>query len=209
MSWLYESETIRSDKNGTIHCRRILGRWKITVGGYDETSTYVTKMWKQALERLPSPRTEPTRVLLLGLGAGGIIEPFHRRFPNCEVTVIEWDPQMVALADRLGIYDPSHRPNIILEDITIAIPTLNQPFDLIVVDVFRGPEPAPILHDRTFLTHMRRLLNPNGNLLVNVFRNTELFKDFDSVLARAQTWTYYTTYLAWYQPKSVDASPRT
>jgi GNAT superfamily N-acetyltransferase/precorrin-6B methylase 2 len=201
MSWLHERHLFRSDKNGVIVAKRFFGTWEITVDGYDQSSSYIKKMWQEALARLPE-YARAKRVLLLGLGAGSIIDDLHRRFPNCQVTVIEWDPEMITLAKRLHLFKPEHAPQVLVGDALEMLPTLDQTFDLIVFDLYRGERPEPRLAEADFQKQLQSHLKHSGFLLANVFKTPTLLEATDRFFSREQTWHFRFNTLALYRPQS-------
>lgn len=198
MSWWHEKREYSSEKNGSIHCTRWFGRWQVTVGGYGQTTPYTNSMWRRALRRVP--RRGVKRVLMLGLGAGGAIPLIRRRCNNPVVTVVEWDPVMVRIAEELGFFSPDARPGILLGDAALVVPELARTFDLIIVDLFRGKKVAPSLTAPQFIDNIARLLARGGYLIVNAFREPETFSCFDKVLSRHAAWRFKYNRLALYRP---------
>ncbi|MEI7511865.1 MAG: hypothetical protein WCK01_00170 [Candidatus Uhrbacteria bacterium] len=198
MSWLIDAFEQKSEKNGLIHVRRWFGFWRVTVNGYDQSSYYIRKMWQGALEQLPRP-FRAKQILLLGLGAGSVIRDLHKRFPGCQVTVIEWDPEMVTLAHRLNMFSLKQAPRILTGDACGILPTLTQRFDLIIFDLYCGERPEPRLAAPEFQGQLQRLLKYNGYMLVNVFKTPALLESTDQVFTRHLTWEYQFNTLALYR----------
>lgn len=200
MSWFYEQKEYSSEKNGLIRCTRLLGQWYVRVGGYDQTTPYIRTMWKRALRRVPR-QSGVKQVLLLGLGAGGVINNIRRRFPHCRITIVEWDPVMLGIAEKLRLFVRDDRTTIIVDDAACAIPALASfSFDVIIVDLFRGSEPSSALATSAFVSELARLLNSRGYLLLNVFKKQELFSLFDEAVLRYASWRYRYNRLALYRP---------
>lgn len=199
MSWLYERRLAHSDQNGPIFCERLLGRWRINVEGYGQTSPWTTGMWKDAFSHMP--RTAPIRrVLLLGLGGGGLIRPLRRRFPDCEITAVEWDPVMAALPAQLGIVDANTAQHlrVLVGDAAEVVPMLEGTFDLIIIDLFRGPLTSPHLAEDPFISAVKNHLAPQGFLLVNLFKSVDVIPLFDRAFGSGDIWWYQYNYLALY-----------
>lgn len=196
----YLRKELASEKNGLIVCEREWGRWNVYVGGFDQSTGYTETMWKEALERVP-PGSTVERVLVLGLGGGGILKLIYARFPDCKVVAVEWDPMMIEVANYLGALNASDETVVIVEDATKAVPALGESFDLVIVDLFTGPNIAPsLLHD-DFISSLTQHLKPQGSLLLNAFRNLDLLPKFDGFLSRQETWTYQYNVLCWYTHK--------
>lgn len=196
MSFLYETRTYPSEKNGQIRCSRVLGTWSVSAGGNGQTTPYTNRMWKLALNRVPKKGIK--RVLMLGLGAGGTIELLHQRFKNCKVTVIEWDPVMVQIAQELG-FITKHPPQIILGDALQELPKLQENYDLILIDLFQGLKVASAVHQEAFLKAFPARLSRDGYLILNVFREPELRDIFNTVLSCHSKWRFQSNYLGLYR----------
>ncbi len=198
MSFFWESRTYQSEKNGMIHCRRFLGRWRVTVDGFDQTTSYTNRMWKRALRRVPK-KSGVKRVLLLGLGAGGALSYLHQRFHHATVTAIEWDPIMITIADELGFFPREQRPRIMQGDAVVLVPQLTEKFDLIIVDLFRGKKVDAALNHTVFIAGIACALDQEGFLLVNIFGEPEMLTRFDDALSCHATWRFRYNRLALYR----------
>ena len=188
MSWLYENFSLTSEKNGKIFFRRLFGRWKVTVGGYDQTSRYITDMWKDALRRVP-PNLIVKKVLLLGFGAGGTIELLREQFPKSQITVVEWDPVMVEIAGRIKFFEPGEDIQIILGDANLFVPELADRFDVIIFDLYCGEQPQ-LINDPAFREVMRRRLSPSGFLVANVFHDAPILERFGETWKMVRSWRF-------------------
>lgn len=189
MPWLLDVRLYRSPKNGLIMCRRLFGRWTVYVGGIMQTSPYVTAMWRDALSRLPGD-FRPRRLLLLGLGAGGIVPELRRRFPGAELVAVEWDERMVDLASRLNFYGGAAAPTVEVGDAREVVPRLAGEFDLVMFDLFTAGHPAMDERDDVFVAAIAERVAPGGLVLVNVFASPALFGLFDRHLTRVTDWLW-------------------
>jgi len=162
-----------SEKNGEIVCVRFFGSWRVLVGGYEESSPYMRRLWQYALRRVPK-NVPIKKVLILGLGAGQNISQLHQRFLKCKITAIEWDPVMVEIANQLKMYPQEWRPQILLADVEQAVETLREKFDLILFDIYTANRILPSVNARGFISQMVRLLKSDGYLLFNANIATEL-----------------------------------
>lgn len=200
MSFFYESKSYQSEKNGTIRCIRLFGKWHVTVGGIGQTTPYVISMWRKSLRHIPKGKNIK-KVLLLGLGAGGQVKTVYKKFPHAAITAIEWDPVMVDISKKFKFVRPYHHPNIMIGDAIQILPQLKQKFDLILVDIFTGGNPSLSLYDTSFINEIARKLDKSGYLILNVFRKPELFPIFDQVLSRLKKWRFEMNKLALYCPR--------
>ncbi len=197
MSWFYERFELTSEKNGLIRCRRLFGRWKVTVDGYDQTSRYIHDMWQGALLRLPQ-NVRVKSILLLGFGAGGSLPLFHRLFPGCQVTILEWDSVMIEIARRMN-NQVTRSDRLVIGDARETVKTLFGQFDLIVFDLYCGKRPAPFLLETDFQAQLQHLLSPEGFLLVNVFQEQRALSHLSSVFEQCRTWRFRYNHLGMFR----------
>jgi spermidine synthase len=203
MSWLHEVKTFESAKNGRITCRRSFGRWSVLVGGAQESSPYLTGMWRDALKRLPH-HAQPRRILMFGLAAGGCLALLQRRWPHAEVTVIEWDPVMIRVFEAIGPRG-ARKPLIIEGEAGASLKDLEGPYDLIVVDLFTGHDAASPIKDPSFYAGLRRLIAPTGFLLVNLYREAARADLIRRDFQQPEVWTRQYNTLALSQPPLPDS----
>lgn len=192
MSWLYETLDVSSERSGPIHCRRLFGRWEVSVGGNSQTCALLDDLWQDALfKRLPKD-AKVKRILMLGLGTGSTLRSFYRRFPGCKITAIEWDPEMVRLMDRFMGFSLKERPEVHVGDVQEILPTLSGHFDLICSDLFEGKRVSPVTISDAYLENLRRLLNPYGFLLLNAFAQPEVIESWKASFVLMKSWQYHT-----------------
>ena len=192
MKWLDERKEFSSKKNGTIVCYRSIrtwGRWELFVQTFDETTRYTNTMWRRALKRVPQ-NAGIKNVLVLGMGAGGVLKLLRKRFPTCRITMVEWDPVMVDLAQQFCGWKNDPRVTVLVEDAQTAIAHLMTPFDLIIVDLFHGPDAPLFLQDETFLKTLRDKLQPHGYLLWNFFREPKFLESAQKNFSLFDVWRY-------------------
>lgn len=188
---LFERRVIPSVQNGEIIFRRLLHRIKVTVQGHDQSSHYIADMWRDALTHLPTG-VKVENVLLLGLGAGNAVAVLRDRFPQTQITAVEWDGEMVELAREQGV----ENVEIVHDDAIKAVQYLSGPFDLILIDLFKGGIPEMRLGETETQQALKRLLHSDGHLILNVFTTDTLLVAFDKTFVSESTWTFQYNRLA-------------
>ncbi|MEY4722803.1 MAG: hypothetical protein RLZZ324_316 [Candidatus Parcubacteria bacterium] len=203
MNPLLSFKTVRSKKNGTIFVRRVAGVSTVVVGAYAQSGTYMTRLWRNALRRVPRG-ARISSVLVLGLGAGSCLKHVRRRFRDAKVTVIEWDPAMVAIAREVGALRFATTPEIIVGDAVDIVPGLNRRFDLILVDIYTGGELEPRLASAEMVNGLAKALAPDGCLLLNLFTSSALIPAYQSVLRLQEAWQFEYNAVAAFRPMATD-----
>jgi spermidine synthase len=185
---IWSDDIRQSEKNGPITIRHGLTGPNVVVGGYSQSGEGLNAIWRDALKRaLPVAALEP-RVLILGLGGGGMLREVYSLFPDCTITAIEHDPEMVRITKELKYYEPHAEPEIILSDAREALGNLNTPFDLIAIDMFRGAEPSPHLLDTGFWDALKKVMAPRAIVLVNVAGTREYLEPIARHFTHADMW---------------------
>ena len=197
MAWLYESFDRQSEKNGVITVQHEPGYPRVLVDGYSETSIGLNEIWRDAFLRaqvhLP---TKVERVLILGLGAGGMLKEVCILFPQCHITAVEHDPEMVALTKELKLYEPFALPTIVQVDAGAYVSDTAETYNLIAVDLFRGGEPSPLLLEERFLSALQKIILPGlpaqagGVLLINAAGTPEYLLAAPQHFTHAQMWQF-------------------
>lgn len=192
--FLFDKQRV-SDKNGTITVRHGIGGPNVIVGGYSQTGEGLNAIWRDALVRaLPHIAPEP-KVLVLGLGGGGILKVLYQMLMGCRIWAVEHDPEMVRITHELKYYEPFPVPEIIVGDAMDALLGLERTFDLIAIDIFRGGDPSPHLLEDDFWDALKKRLSDGGIVLVNVAGAREFLEPIAEHFSHADLWRCEANYL--------------
>ncbi|MDD1611977.1 MAG: fused MFS/spermidine synthase, partial [Methylococcaceae bacterium] len=113
---------------------------------------------------IPAIRPGMKRALIVGLGAGKMVEVLQGRY-GIETDTLEIDPAVAKAASRYFAFNPAGKN--IIGDARYEIRHLKGPYDLIIHDCFTGgSEPAHLLTVET-LQQLKGLLSEQGILAVN------------------------------------------
>ena len=201
MSWFFETRQRESEKNGSITANRFFGMWRVIVEGAEQTGPNAHRVWIDAFQHLKKlfPTKRIQRVILLGLGGGGEIKTIYEAFPGTTLTVLEYDSEMIALTKELKLYHPHPLPEIIVGDVKETLPQLSSSADLLIVDIFQGENPSPLLTDPTFIDSLSHALGIGGLLLINVFKRKEYLEYPKARFALIAKWQFLWNHLALFQ----------
>ena len=197
MSIFSRERVVSSLRNGAITVRTFLGKPEVFVAGYDQSTPYMRTLWHKALRQLPSANIN--RVLMLGLGIGASLPEIRKRFPAALITVVDWDPVMVGLFRE---FYPSDAAEILEGDAAEIVPQLSRHFELVLVDLYTGQQPAAILYKDDMVRSIAEVLTPNGFCILNAFADLSLLSIFERQLKHLKTWKYRYNNLALYQPRA-------
>lgn len=192
--FLFDSKRL-SEKNGVITIRRGFSGPNVIVDGYSQTGEGLNAIWRDALIRaLPHVAPEP-KVLVLGLGGGGVVRVLYQLAMGTQITAIEHDPEMINIAHELKYHEPFPEPEIILGDAQCALEGTRKRFDLIVIDIFRGGDPSPHLLEQDFWDAVKKAMKPGAIVLVNVAGSREFLESIAQEFTHADLWRCESNYL--------------
>ncbi len=180
MSWWRERRVYPSTVNGELVVERFLGRWRLLVDGGLQSGDVLDGMWKNALK--DAPKTVK-RVLVLGLGMGGVLCVLQRRYPAATIVVIDWDPALVTIAKELGPKVDWSRVEVKIGEAVEALKDVKGVFDLVLVDLFDGKGPIGRIAEPVFLEALDRVLTLRSVVLVNGYKEKELLEKMKTGLA--------------------------
>lgn len=143
--------------------------------------TLQSAMNKRRPERLVLPYTramvsallfsiDPKQILILGLGGGSLVRFFLHHYPEARLTVVEREPNCLAIAREL-FHVPSEHPRLelIAGDARRVVPGLRGPYDLVLVDLFLAHGPPAWLRLADLFNSCRDRMTEGGVISANMW----------------------------------------
>jgi len=121
--------------------------------------------------------SEPRRILLLGLGGGSLAKFCYRHLPAASITVLEIDPNVLALREEFQVPEDDERFHVVQGDgveyiarqRTSVRSSSKMPLeDVILVDACDRDGIAPTLAEPQVYTNLRQRLSAGGVLVMNI-----------------------------------------
>lgn len=109
---------------------------------------------------------DPGHVLMVGLGGGSLAKFCHRHLPRAHLTVVEVNPDVIALRGEFEVPE-DERLAIIRADAAEYLPAGEGDADVLLLDGFDDKGIAPAFLDRGFYRAARNRLRPGGLLVAN------------------------------------------
>lgn len=116
-------------------------------------------------------------VLCIGMGVGIVPMEFARE--GAKVDLVEINPAVVPVAERFFNFDRT-KVNLHLGDGRYFVNRSTRRYDAVILDAFLGDSCPSHLMTRETFTAMRRILKPEGVLVINTFADPDLQVDFFS-----------------------------
>ena len=127
------------------------------------------------LARAYAPRTDD--VLCIGMGIGIVPMDFAR--DGVKVDVVEINPAVVPVAEKFFNFDSS-KVKLHIGDGRYFVNRSTNQYDAVILDAFLGDSCPSHLMTRENFAAIRRILKPEGVLVINTFANPDLQVDFFS-----------------------------
>lgn len=226
---IYQKQKIFSELNGEITVYTYPFSYEIWCGQCYQSAPYIDRMWRKILKKIQRD-DHPRRFLMFGLGGGGGIFEILKRYPSAQITVVEYDPVMVDIAKKtylkkinphtncalikmgeqkiekqphkmaIGVGVKNEKLEIIQAEAAAFAGKCNRKFDVIIIDLFKGKNPSPILGSDIFLENLKKILNNSGYLLVNFYGHKKKFQPpCDKYFSRHENLLYAYNELAVYR----------
>ena len=130
----------------------------------------------------------PTKVLVVGLGAGSMVRFLERYDPEVEIVAIDIDPEIVAIAERDFGTRPGPRVRIEAADGFAFVRDSTERFDVVYMDAFLKPSEAtdstgaPLaLKTAGFYAQLKARLTADGAVVFNLNSHEGLDDDLAGI----------------------------
>jgi spermidine synthase len=110
----------------------------------------------------------PRRLLLIGLGGGSLVKFCHYRLPATQMTVLENNPDVIALREAFRVPPDGANLQVLEGDGAEHLENAEKGIDVLLVDAFDRTGFAPNLANREFFEHAYAKLSGSGVLVVNL-----------------------------------------
>lgn len=128
----------------------------------------------------------PKKILVVGLGGGTVTRTLRLVYPDAEITNVEFDPEIVAMARRYFDYAEDGRMKLVVEDARRWLRGTTERFDMILLDAYHGGYIPFHLTTREFLEIVRERLSQGGVVCSNTW--------IDQDLADRESATYHAVF---------------
>jgi spermidine synthase len=160
-------------KDGT---RRYYINDYLTQNTYDPETGQSTSLFTHMLHGLAKVYTRETKdVLCIGMGVG--IVPMLFAKEDSSVDVVEINDKIAGLAQRHFGLEPD-RLNLTVGDGRHYVNSSEKQYDAVILDAFLGDSSPSHLMSQEAFAQMKRVLEPDGVLVINCFGDFEAGKDY-------------------------------
>lgn len=146
-------------------------QFKLLVNGARESGAYIESLWRYAFTAFHFTQDEDVkRILVLGIAGGTVIHMLHKMFPDAHITGVDIDGAMIGIGQEyFGLRDIKAL-SCVRADARTYLTRTAQRYDLIVIDLFIGPDVPDFVIDEAFHDSVRKRLRDNGVVFINYLR---------------------------------------
>nr|WP_245623523.1 fused MFS/spermidine synthase [Paraburkholderia nodosa] len=112
----------------------------------------------------------PRHICMIGLGGGSMVKYCCRYLPDASITVVEINPQVIALRDRFCIPPDDERLSVVCADAAQYLSITTQTYDALLLDGFNADGAPPELSDAAFYKACHSRMNDGGVMAANLLR---------------------------------------
>lgn len=94
---------------------------------------------------------KPEHIVMLGLGGGSLAKYCYRHLPNARISVVEINPEVIALRSYFNIPQDDSRFQVVCGDGARFIAEEKAPIDVLLIDAFDEQGIAPSMTHQSFL----------------------------------------------------------
>lgn len=110
----------------------------------------------------------PEKLAMIGLGGGSLLKFCYRHLAHTHLTVVEINPEVIALRQQFLIPEDDTRICIVCADGADFLATTPTRFDVVLVDGFDREGQAASLCSQRFYADCFKALSPQGVMLANL-----------------------------------------
>ncbi|OBX24407.1 MULTISPECIES: spermidine synthase [Bizionia] len=190
LSYLYPiTKKIKSEINGTLEITWYNGKKHLNSKNANYSYGSLQRILKFGLEKLDLKNVNS--ILVLGLGGGSVIETLRKDFKyQNQITAVDIDPQIIAIAKNEFQIETSKNLNIICDDALHYIENTSDTFDLIIIDLFIDlMVPAQFL-DLSFWETILKRKSASGSILFNASLEKELSQKLEHIISYLKSHIY-------------------
>jgi spermidine synthase len=126
----------------------------------------------------------PQNIAMIGLGGGSLAKYCYRHLPQAKITVVEINPDVIALRNEFAIPADDDRFMVELGDGAVFVKKRYQSFDVLLVDGFDAAGLPNELSSQQFYDDCFAAVGKNGMMVANLWSSNGEFEIF---VSRIQT----------------------
>ncbi len=148
--------------------------------------------YMMAASLLAMPR--PSRILLIGIGAGALLHFFQHYLPQCRVDAVDYSQHIIDIARKYFHLPESRQIVIHCDDGLRFLTGLSETaaYDLILVDAFNDSGMARNIYSSEFFKLAEQRLSPHGTICCNLWSgNRTMYNEIKKAILKNSTGSVF------------------
>ncbi len=178
-----------SSWSGVIEINLSNGRKVVDTATSNYSYGSLQKILSKGLHQLALPRQELKNVLVLGMGAGSIVQTIREELEcDAAIDLVELDNTMIDIAKNEYQIHKYSNIQIIAADANQFVFDCKKKYDLIIIDLFIIDTIPQVFTEKKFIQQVIQLLSDTGAVLFNSMRSTldrKVFQAMQNVFKEA------------------------
>ncbi len=148
------------------------GKYKLLCNGARESGAYIALLWRYAFRKLRVTQvSKPQKILVLGVAGGTVIHMLHKAYPESRITGVDIDAVILDIGKtHFGLGALPRFRSVCRDARKFVSAYKGVRFDLVVVDIYVGPDVPDFVLTSKFERNVKKLLSQNGFVLINYLR---------------------------------------
>jgi|SRR5690554_2449183 len=170
------TKRVESSVNGTLEVTWINGKKVVDTKNANYSYGSLQRILKFGLSK--TNVSSASNILILGLGAGSVVQTLREDFIfEGEITAIEYDEVMIAVAENEFNIICDDSLEIILGDAFLYVNQTNNEFEIVIIDLFIDKDVQEACYSIGFWKSITTIVKTGGYVIFNAgFNNTEVAK---------------------------------
>ncbi|MCF6242667.1 MAG: fused MFS/spermidine synthase, partial [Bacteroidales bacterium] len=144
---------------------------KINIFNDDELPVSYTQTMPISLAYVKNPE----KLLMIGLGGGMITKYIHKYMPQINITGVELDEKVLAMAKKYFKLKEDSTYKIVIDDGRLFLNNTEDIYDIIMIDAYKGGYIPFHLCTREFYSLVKNHLRQNGVIALNLHSGSKLY----------------------------------
>jgi spermidine synthase len=166
-------ETSHSRYNKSIRVIERFGKKELYVSDIQQSGFYTARLWMEGLKEVfyHSPKNTKT-ILVLGIGGGTLFPMLHTLFPDCRITAVDIDGEIIRLYEKYFRNKNEKPVRVCLADARkFVTDEINKKhlYDLVIIDIYEANDVPAFVTQKSFFSSIRKILSPQGLVVFNYF----------------------------------------
>ncbi len=190
LSYIYPiTKRVKSEINGTLEITWYNGKKHLNSKNANYSYGSLQRILKLGLEKLDLKNMNS--ILVLGLGGGSVIETLKKDFKyQNQITAVDIDPQIIAIAKSEFQIESSENLNIICDDALKFVQNTHETFDLIIIDLFIDLNVPEQFLELSFWEHVLKRKSASGSILFNASLEKHTSEKLEHIISYLNSHIY-------------------